>query len=473
MKRYIPLVIMLAVFISSGTFAQHSGPASQFTCIGETAVFKVEHSTDFETFEWQASAGPSAAGFTPITASTAYSGISTDRLEAYTAVINPSSGGVYKYYRCRMVSVIHGEQFSDTAFLEINIPPSVDFTWRNPCEGQTVQFESEVSNGEGPFKYLWSFGDSAESVSVYPDPSHLYAKADTYEVTLKVTDVNGCEKMITKPVKIYGIPVFTISGKEVVCSNELGVGYNVDYEGELDGDTVMYSWDISGFGNINDNTLGDVLINWNAVTEPTQTKIMITATIEPSGCVTSVSSDVLITSYVAPPPAEEVFRKPYESALLIYKGPEVNSYRWGYTDDKGNDSVKEGENRFYCDFGNIDADFEYWVETSYDSRINCVTRSFLPEKYKNMPDLADSEFLFTVYPVPASDQLTVRFDNIANPSGIIIYNLMMQKVYENRSLTDTKGEFRLGLEHFISGVYLIQVTDDSGFSNFRVFTIEK
>jgi hypothetical protein len=90
-----------------------------------------------------------------------------------------------------------------------------------------------------------------------------------------------------------------------------------------------------------------------------------------------------------------------------------------------------------------------------------------------MPDLANSEFLFTVYPVPASDQLTVRFDNITNPSGIIIYNLMMQKVYENRSLTDTKGEFRLGLKHFISGVYLIQVTDDSGFSNFRVFTIEK
>jgi len=466
---------MLAVMISSEVFPQHSGPVSQFTCIGDTAMFEVEHSFDFVTFNWEESTDN--ISFSSLTGINGYSGSETAELTAYTSVLNPSGSGIYRFYRCRMYSNIYNEwSYSDTAFLEINIPPTVNFSWTNPCQGQTVHFESSTGAGAGPFKYFWDFGDGGDSISLYLNPSHVYADKGIFDVTLTVTDANGCKSSVTKPVKIYSIPDFEISGKAVICSNELGVTYSAGYLGELDGDTVLYQWDIGGFGTIENNTGQEISINWNAVTEPTQTKILLTATIEPSGCSTQISSDVLITSYVAPPPAVEVYRKPNASSLLIYRGPEVNSFQWGFTDDKGDETeieAEKGGNRFYCDFKELKSNYEYWIETSYDSRINCVTRSYLKPPYKITPGQSENDPAFTIYPVPASDHMTIRFDNIESPSALTIYNLMMQKVYSNTNLIDARYEYTMGLEHFISGIYIIQVTDDSGLNNFRVFTIEK
>lgn len=467
MKRYILLVVSAVILLSPEAFPQHSGPVSQSACLGDTAAFVVEHSFDFETFAWEES--QDNVNFSPIPASEGYNGIMEDVLLAYTGVLNPSVSGIWRYYRCRMYSNLYGWSYSDTAFLEINIPPVVDFTWTNPCQGQTVRFESEVESAATPFKYLWKFEDNPSAISVYPEPSYFYAEAGVYNVTLTVTDASGCETTVSKPVEIFTIPSFQISGKEVVCSNELDVTYAVD----LEGDNIHYEWDISGFGTIEDNTLREISIDWNAVDLPTQTKIILTVTIDPSGCSTQVSNEVLITTYVAPPEGT-VFRKPYESTLLIYKGPEVNSYKWGYTDNTGTEHYMPAEDgeRFYCDFKALDGTFRYWVETSYDSRINCVTRSYF-DFASNKLNMADMAGDFTIYPVPASGQLTVRFDKSASPSGISIYNLMMQKVYENTSPVDAENEFTISLENLKPGIYIIRISDDSDMTNFRAFTIEK
>jgi hypothetical protein len=160
---------------------------------------------------------------------------------------------------------------------------------------------------------------------------------------------------------------------------------------------------------------------------------------------------------------------------MIYKGPEVNSYKWGYTDNNGTDHyipAADGGERFYCDFMALDPAYEYWVETSYDSRVNCVTRSYYSFE-SNKSDEAGTTGDFTIYPVPASDKLTVRFGEDASPSGIAIYNLMMQKVYESAGPDASQNEYTISLERFKSGIYIIRISDDSDMSNFRVFTIEK
>lgn len=456
------------LLLSNEAFTQLSGPVNQMVCLNDTAVFILEHSFDYETFTWEES--NDNVNFTPISASAGYSGIDSDMLFAYTGALNPSASGIWRYYRCHVFSSIYGWTYSETAYLEINIPPVIDFTWTNPCQEQTIQFDSEVVSTAAPFKYHWTFDAGPSAVSVYADPTFTYASAGTYNVTLTVTDVKGCKTSLTKVVDIFSIPIFNITGKEVVCSNELGVKYSTDIEGE----NVQYNWNISGFGTIEDNSLREISIDWNAVTVPTQTKIILTVTIDPPGCSKEISNEILITTYVAPPEGT-VFRKPEGSTLLIYYGPEVNSYRWGYTDNTGNDyyiDAEKGGERFYCDFMTLDPVNTYWVETSYDSRINCVTRSYFDfGSGKIGKTVMDDEF--TIYPVPASGQLTVRFNEDINPAGISIYNLMMQKVYENTNPEATSGEITISAENLKSGIYIIRVSNVSSLSNYRVFTIEK
>ncbi|WNJ20360.1 PKD domain-containing protein [Pontibacter sp. G13] len=75
---------------------------------------------------------------------------------------------------------------------------NVDFT-ASPTSGCTaplaVQFNSSVTPA-GTYSYLWDFGDGNGSTS--PNPLHTYLSAGDHEVTLTVTDLNGCQEQETK-----------------------------------------------------------------------------------------------------------------------------------------------------------------------------------------------------------------------------------------------------------------------------------
>lgn len=69
------------------------------------------------------------------------------------------------------------------------VPPSATFTSNSPViRGEMAVFTSTVT-GTGPFEYLWTFGDGI--TNTLASPTHLYAVADTYTVTLKVTSEWG------------------------------------------------------------------------------------------------------------------------------------------------------------------------------------------------------------------------------------------------------------------------------------------
>jgi hypothetical protein len=477
MKRYLLLLINAVFLFSPNAFSQHSGPENQNTCLGNTAFFIVDHSFDFVSFTWQESTD-GVNNFATITDSEAYGGIQSDTLQVFTGALNPSGSGIWRYYRCKMVSTYYGTVYSNTAFLNINFPPaSVDFTWTNPCESQSVHFQSEVSGEVNPAAYFWTFGDAAGGTSVYPNPSYIfnYNKDTVFQVTLFVEDVNGCGKSVTKDVEVFKIPEITIEGKEVVCSNENAVKYRAVL-GANSFDSISYDWEISGIGPIGTNA-AEISVDWFAVDVPTQNDVFLTVTFYTSTslfCSTKVSKMVLITTYKAPPQGE-VFRKPVNSSVLIYKGPEVKSFRWGYTDSQGDKYFQDhnGGVRLYCDFGTLDLENkEYWVETSYDSRINCITRSYF-DNVKNEQLWSDITETFRLYPVPASNYLTIKSDNQNIISDIVIYNFMMQEVLVVKDKALSPDGCTISLEGMKSGVYIIQITDNSGINQFRVFNIEK
>jgi hypothetical protein len=477
MKRYLLLLINAVFLFSPAVFSQHSGPEDQSACLGDTALFIVEHSFDFVSFTWQES-NDGITNFKTITDTEGYGGIQGDVLSVFTGVLNPPANGIWRYYRCKMFSTFYDTVYSATASLNINFSPiSVNFSWTNPCESQSVHFTSVVSGEATPATYLWSFGDTAGGTSVYPDPSYIfyYYKDTTFQVTLFVQDVNGCGKSVTKDVEIFKIPEITIEGKDVLCSYENAVIYKAVL-GANSFDSISYDWEISGIGPVGTNS-PELSIDWYAVNVPTQNDIFLTATFFTSTslyCSTKVSKNVLITTYKAPPQGE-VFRKPVNSSVLIYKGPEVKSYRWGYTEADSSHYFQDhnGGVRLYCDFGTLNLETkEYWVETSYDSRINCVTRSYFDKK-KNEQLWNDKTETFQIYPVPASNHLTIKSDNYNIVTDVVIYNFMMQEVLAVHDQELSPDGRTISLEGIKSGVYIIQITDESGINQFRVFNIEK
>ncbi len=70
---------------------------------------------------------------------------------------------------------------------------------RRACAGDSVQFNS---GGWNYNSYLWDFGDGTSSALA--NPSHVYADSGSYQVSLTVTDANGCVNtwQLPYPIKI-------------------------------------------------------------------------------------------------------------------------------------------------------------------------------------------------------------------------------------------------------------------------------
>ncbi|MBS1512261.1 MAG: PKD domain-containing protein [Bacteroidetes bacterium] len=85
--------------------------------------------------------------------------------------------------------------YSDTATLTviINALPTADFTFSAPdCETRNTSFtDASVANSGTLSTWQWDFGDGSPLDNTQ-SPSHIYAAAGTYTVTLTVTNSKGC-----------------------------------------------------------------------------------------------------------------------------------------------------------------------------------------------------------------------------------------------------------------------------------------
>ncbi|MBS1612150.1 MAG: PKD domain-containing protein, partial [Bacteroidetes bacterium] len=100
----------------------------------------------------------------------------------------------------------------DTATFTVTMLPNsyAFFLQSNVCLGDVMQFTNQ---GSPTAQYTWTFGDGTTSNEF--SPSHLYANAGDYNVTLTIIDTTTCDvtSTYTKPVKVYLQPQagFTVS----------------------------------------------------------------------------------------------------------------------------------------------------------------------------------------------------------------------------------------------------------------------
>jgi gliding motility-associated-like protein len=79
-----------------------------------------------------------------------------------------------------------------------------NFTSTIPCLGGTTNFTDATTNS--PVSWQWDFGDGSP-LNNSQNPSHTYATAGTFPVTIVTQNLFGCTDSITNNVTVYPLPV--------------------------------------------------------------------------------------------------------------------------------------------------------------------------------------------------------------------------------------------------------------------------
>ncbi len=141
----------------------------------------------------------------------------------------------------KLSSSLPGCSDTTTMLINLNTGPAVDFDWEKNCFGDTIKF-SNLTTGNNLVSYHWDFGDGG--ISNHEDTVYRYFIADTYDVSLTVTNTDGCETTIVKQIDVNDQPLAgfdTSIGTENIPVDFKGLDYT------LSGDQVTsWLWDFDG-----------------------------------------------------------------------------------------------------------------------------------------------------------------------------------------------------------------------------------
>ncbi len=141
----------------------------------------------------------------------------------------------------------------------VNHAPSVDAGGPyNGTPGQAVSFDgSGSSDPDGDaLTYHWTFGDGGSANG--PTPSHAYAAAGTYAVTLSVSDGKGGTDSSQTRADIAAIAVnhlpVAVSGGPYSGMENLAIQFDGSFSSDPDGDPMTFAWDFGDGGSANGPT---------------------------------------------------------------------------------------------------------------------------------------------------------------------------------------------------------------------------
>jgi PKD repeat protein len=201
--------------------AVNASPVASFTvsCSALACTFDGSASSDSDgtivAYGWNFGDGTVAPG---PTATHSYSAAGS-----FTVILTVTDNGGMSGTRIRVVSV-------DT-------PPVASFT--ASCVGLTCSFNASASSDpDGTVAgYSWAFGDGATGSGV--SPSHAYATAANFTVTLTVTDnlgATGSQARVVTTTNTPPVGSFTASCIGLTCS------FNASASSDADGTIAGYGW---------------------------------------------------------------------------------------------------------------------------------------------------------------------------------------------------------------------------------------
>ena len=166
----------------------------------------------------------------------------------------------------------------------VNPSPAIDFSFTEVCEGFTTHFnDSEFVNTSTTSTWLYDFGDG--NTSDQSDPDHVYASANTYNVSLDIIDENGCVSNISHLVPVFANPIaqFTF---DTVCQFSPTSFYDLSTP-----ESTITNWDWN-FDNLATSNEQNPQYLFNVIEdEAFNVELMVTTS---ESCTNTMSREVLV-----------------------------------------------------------------------------------------------------------------------------------------------------------------------------------
>lgn len=155
------------------------------------------------------------------------------------------------------LQVISAAGCSDTTLhmVIVNDLPVVAFSLSNACAGTPIQLTNNTNSSTGIQSMNWDLGNGTSSTNVNPVAS--YSVAGNYQLTLSVTDSNGCVNTASKFLSIAPLPVADFSVTPECVNNSSSI---LDNSSIPTGSINSHYW---SFGNGTISNQVQPTINYN------------------------------------------------------------------------------------------------------------------------------------------------------------------------------------------------------------------
>ena len=317
----------------------------------------------------------------------------------------------------------------------ISDPPTAKIGVGSACLGDSTAFTDQSTTSSAISSWLWNFGDG--QTSILRNPMHAYKASGNYNVTLTVTDAEGCTSGITQPnVHVNAKPIAAFKVLNPGCPG--GAIAFADQSTSKDGSITTWIWSY-GDGTIDTVTNSGAAISHTYTTTGIDT---VKLTVSVSGCTSDVFHQVLI---INPVPVVD-FALPdvcladafaqFADKTTIPDNTEAGfSYLWDFGDPNANGanpntSTRKNPQHKYSAAAN------YNVTLTVTSKYGCSTTATKPFTVNGSDPVADFAVenmgsLCSSDSVIFEDKSTVDFGNITkivwyfdynnNPQDTVVY----------------------------------------------------
>jgi gliding motility-associated-like protein len=272
---------------------------------------------------------------------------------------------------------------------------SFTFTNNNQCAGTVIDFTNTSTNTTGTTTYTWDFGDG--NASALESPSHTYATAGSYTVTLIVSNTVNCKTMsVPTVITVTSSPLATFT----FTNNNQCAGALVAFTNTSGGTTGSSTYDWN-FGDGGTSTLPN----------PTHSYLSggsynVTLTVKNGLSCTNVSAPTVVTVKATPVATFTYNSSSCTDPSVSFTNTSATSgaagtYLWTFGD--GNTSTSENPINVYAASGTYNVTLKVTDAVSGCSNTSAVSKITVG----NLPP----QLSFTMSPLTGCSPRTVTFTN--------------------------------------------------------------
>jgi len=210
----------------------------------------------------------------------------------------------------------------------VNPLPQVDFAFDNVCDGTTANFGDLSTSAAGVVSWNWNF--AGQGTSTLQSPSFTFNGSGAFNVTLTVTDANGCVNSRTKTILIHPNPVPEFTW-EFSCFNTVVDFTSTSFVNDPLGTTLdIHSWDFGDPNSGAENFSNDINPQ-HIYTNPGVYQVSLTVTTS-QGCQTTLTLPVNVLGVPPLQVQNDTVCSGFGGTLLVTAGIQPNTtVEWFYT----------------------------------------------------------------------------------------------------------------------------------------------